>query len=157
MLLDRTDLDLKAVAEDLAGDLAGPPIDIWDYAILDGSLAMDEPIPVVDGWELITPTADELRVLLPVPAVAAYQPDRPFHPDEYGGLTMLRRINRDAVPHYRPVVHWDVLYSLALNRPAHLLWQPLIALSLYANPVLRLWGRYQVEPGRRVRQAVRLS
>jgi len=149
MFLDRTDLDLKAVARDLANFLAGPPIDIWDYAILDGSLATDEPIPVVDGWELVTPTAEQLRLLLPVPATAAYQPDRPFDADDYSGLTMLRRIDLDALPHYRPVVHWEVLYSLALNRPAHLLWQPLIALSLYANPVLKLWGRYQIEPGRR--------
>jgi hypothetical protein len=37
-LLDRADLDLHAIAEDLAGYLAGPRIDIWDYAILDGSL-----------------------------------------------------------------------------------------------------------------------
>jgi len=88
--------------------------------------------------------------LLPVPATAAYQPARPFDPGDYDGLTMLRRIDRDAEPHHRQALHWDVLYSLAINRPAHLLWQPLIALSLYDNPVLQLWARYQVEPGRRV-------
>jgi hypothetical protein len=63
---------------------------------------------------------------------------------------VLRRVNRDAIPHKGIALHWDVLYSVALGRPAHLLWQPLIALSLYANPVLRLWARYRVEPGRRV-------
>jgi hypothetical protein len=52
-LLDRADLDLHAIAEDLAGYLVGPLIDIWDYAILDGSLTIDDPVPVVDGWELM--------------------------------------------------------------------------------------------------------
>ena len=149
-LLDRADLDLHAIAEDLASYLAGPLIDIWDYAILDGSLTIDDPVPVVDGWELITPTARQLRELLLVPATAAYQPARPFDPDDYRGLTMLRRVIPEAVPEAGPVLRGDVLYSLALDRPAHLLWQPLLALSLYENSVLRLWARYQVEPGRRV-------
>ena len=48
--------DFQAVAAELAGYLAGPPIDIWDYAILDGHLTADEPIQVIDGWELVTPT-----------------------------------------------------------------------------------------------------
>ncbi len=149
-LLDRADLDLHAIAEDLAGYLAGPPIDIWDYAILDGSLTIDDPVPVVDGWELITPTARQLRELLLAPATTAYQPARSFDPDDYSGLTMLRRVIPEAVPLAGPDLRWDVLYSLALDRPAHLLWQPLLALSLYENPVLRLWARYQIEPGRRV-------
>jgi hypothetical protein len=116
----------------------------------DGSLTIDDPVPVVDGWELVTPTAGQLRELLPVPATTAYQPARPFDPEDYGGLTMLRRVIPEAVPHAGPVLRWDVLYSLALYRPSHPLWQPLLALSLYENPLLRLWARYQVEPGRRV-------
>ena len=85
-------------------------------------------------------------MLLPLPSTASYQPARPFDPDGYSGLTMLRRINPEAAPHPGPVLHWDVLYSLALDRPARLLWQPLVALSLCANPVLRLWARNQVNP-----------
>lgn len=150
MLLDPADHDLRAVAEDLANYLAGPPGKIWDYAILDGNLVIDGAIPVVDGWQLVTPTADELRRLLPLPTTASYQPARPFDPDDYGGLTMLRRIEPRAKPHHRHLLRWDVLYSLAIDRPAHQLWQPLLALSLFDNSVLRLWARYQVESGRTI-------
>jgi len=150
MLLEPADHDLHAVAEDLASYLAGPPVDIWDYAILDCNLAVDGAIRVADEWELVTPTAQELRGLLPMPTTASYQPARPFDPDGYGGLTMLRRIERRARPHHRHLLRWDVLYSLAIDRPAHQLWQPLLALSLFDNSVLRLWARYQVEPGRTV-------
>ena len=150
MLLDPADHDLHAVAKDLASYLAGPPVDIWDYAILDGNLGVDSAIRVADEWELVTPTAQELRRLLPMPTTASYQPARPFDPDEYGGLTMLRRVERRARPHHRHLLRWDVLYSLAIDRPAHQLWQPLLALSLFDNSVLRLWARYQVEPGRTV-------
>jgi hypothetical protein len=38
MLLDQRDVDFKDVANDLAAYLAGPPVDIWDYAILDASM-----------------------------------------------------------------------------------------------------------------------
>lgn len=149
MLLAHAEPDLKAVARDLAGYLAGPSVGVWDYAILDASLMADDPIPVVDGWELVTQTAEQLHELLPVPVTAAYQPARPFAPEDYGYLTMLRRV-RDARPHHGPAFRWDVLYSLAIHRPAHLLWQPLLALSLFENSVLQLWARYQVEPGRRI-------
>ena len=150
MLLDPADHDFHAVAEDLASYLAGPPVDIWDYAILDGNLAVDGAIRVADWWELVTPTTQELRGLLPLPTTASYQPARPFNLDDYGGLTMLRRIERRARPHDRHLLRWDVLYALAIDRPAHQLWQPLLALSLFNNSVLRLWARYQVEPGRTV-------
>ena len=133
MLLDQADIDLKAVAGDLIGYLAGPPVAVWDYAILDANVATDEPIPVVDGWELVSPSVEQLRELLPMPATGSYQPDRPFTPEMYGGLAMLRRINSKARPHYGHLLRWDVLYSLALRRPAHLLWQPLLALSLFEN------------------------
>jgi hypothetical protein len=150
MLLDPAYHDFRAVAEDLASYLAGPPVEIWDYAILDGNLAIDGAIRVADEWELVTPTAGKLRTLLPLPTTTAYQPARPFDPDEYGGLTMLRRIEPRARPHHRHLLRFDVLYSLAVDRPAHQLWQPLLALSLFDNSVLRLWARYQVEPGRGV-------
>jgi hypothetical protein len=150
MLLDRPDLGFRAVAENLAGYLAGPRVDIWDYAILDGNLITDEPMPVTDRWELITPTSEQLHALLSVPATADYQPDRPFKPDDYAHLTMLRRVIRDAQPHYGHNLRFDILSSLAIDRPAHPLWQPLLALSLFENSVLQLWARYQVEPGRRI-------
>ena len=41
---------------------------------------------------------------------------------------------------------WDVLYYLAPNRPAHLLWQPLLALSLYENSVLRCGRGIKLNP-----------
>ena len=103
----------------------------------------------MDGWELVTPSADELRMLLPLPSTAAHQFNRPFDPfdpDEFGRLVMLRR---DAAPQKDTAVHGDFFESLAPGYPERLLWQPLIALSLYANPVLRLWAWYRIEPRRR--------
>ena len=144
--------DLQTVASDLAGYLAGPPVDIWDYAILDGSGTLQDPIPVVDEWELVTPSADELRILLPLPSTAAHQHDRPsgpFDPDDYGYLAMLRRVNRDAAPQRGIALHLELLESSTVGHPDRLLWQPLIALSLYANPVLRWWAWYRIEPRRR--------
>ena len=144
MLLDRVGTDFHDVASDLAGYLAGPPTEIWDYAILDGCGTLPDAIQVVDGWELVTPSADELRMLLPLPSTAAYQPARPFDPDDYRRLAMLRRrVDRDATD-------WTVFYSLAVGHPERLLWQPLTALSLYANPVLQLWARYRIAPRRQI-------
>ncbi len=102
------------------------------------------------SWNADTPVADELRSLLPLPSTASYQQARPFDPEAYGSLTMLRRVEPRARPHHRYLLRWDVLYSLAIDRPAHQLWQPLLALSLFDNSVLRLWARYQIEPGRTV-------
>jgi hypothetical protein len=149
MLIDPSDADLQAVASDLAGYLAGPSVDIWDYAILDGCGTLQDPIPVVDGWEVVTPSADELRMLLPLPSTAAHQFDRPFDPDEYGDLAMLRRVNREAAPQRGIAPRWDFLEFLDPGHPERLLWQPLTALSLYANPVLRSWAWYHIEPRRR--------
>jgi hypothetical protein len=150
LLQSRASHDYRAVAVDLAGYLAGPPIDIWDYAILDGRVSTGHPIQVIDGWELVTSTVEELRHLLPLPATASYQPDRPFAPQDYAGLTMLRRVRPGVRPLHAPAFRWDVLYSQAINRPAYPLWRPLLVLSLFENSVLQLWARYQVEPARRI-------
>lgn len=117
MLHSSATQDFHAVAEELAGYLAGPPVLIWDYAILDASFTTDAPIPVIDGWELVTPTSEDLRQMLPLPAAAKYQQKGPFKPQDYGGLTMFRR-SLEQRPHHGPILRWDVLYSLALNRPA---------------------------------------
>lgn len=101
MLQSRAPHDFHTVAEELASYLAGPPIDIWDYAVLDANFTTDDPIPVIDGWGLVTPTSEELRQLLPLPATADYQPNRPFKPQDYGGLTMLRRMLDDRPHHGR--------------------------------------------------------
>jgi hypothetical protein len=45
MLLHPSDADLPAVARDLAGYLAGPPVDIWDYAIIDAIGPLQDPHP----------------------------------------------------------------------------------------------------------------
>jgi hypothetical protein len=149
MLQSRAPHDFHTVAEELASYLAGRPIDIWDYAVLDANFATDDPIPVIDGWDLVTPTSEELRQLLPLPATADYQPNRPFKPQDYGGLTMLRR-RLDERPHHGPLLRFDVLGSLALDRRTYPLWRPLLLLSLFENSVLQLWARYQIEPGRRI-------
>jgi len=158
--------DLQAVASDLAGYLAGPPVDIWDYVLIDAIGPLQDPIPVVDEWELVTPSADELRMLLPLPSTAFYQ-GRPFNPDHYSELAMLRRVNRDAKPQGGLAVPSDFLESLDVGHPERQLWQPLIALSLYdhpialslydhpialrwdGNPILRVWAWYRIEPRRR--------
>jgi hypothetical protein len=62
---------------------------------------------------------------------------------------MLRR-TRDELPHHGPLLRFDVLGSLAADRPTYPLWRPLLLLNLFDNPVLQLWARYQVEPGRRI-------
>jgi hypothetical protein len=108
-----------------------PSVHIWDYAVLDGNLITDEPIPVADGWELVAPSADELRRVLPMPTTAAYQPAVPFKPDDYEYFTMLRRVNHRVGPHHRAVLHWEVLYSLALDRPAYPLGQQFLLLGLF--------------------------
>src|SRR6266700_7242252 len=165
--------DLQVVASDLAGYLAGPPVDIWDYVLIDAIDAigaLQDPIPVVDGWELVTPSADELFMLLPLPSTASHDYDRPldpFDPDDYGGLAMLRRVNRDAAPQRGIAVHLDCRESPAPDHPERKLWQPLTALSLYdnplglklydhtlalslnGNPILRVWAWYRIEPRRR--------
>jgi hypothetical protein len=149
LLQSRVPHDYHVVAEELADYLAGPPIDIWDYAILDANFTTDDPIPVIDGWQLVSPSSEDLRRLLPLPSTADYQPNRPFKPQDYGNLTMLRR-TRDELPHHGPLLRFDVLGSLAADRRTYPLWRPLLLLNLFDNPVLQLWARYQVEPGRRI-------
>lgn len=56
---------------------------------------------------------------------------------------MLRRID----PQQEPVRSSPISFDLD---PAHRLWEPLLALSLYRNPVVHLYARYVVEPGRHV-------
>ena len=116
---------------------------------MDANFTTDNPVPVIDGWELVTPTSEDLRQLLPLPATADYQPNRPFKPQDYGSLTMLRPTLDDR-PHHGPLLRFDVLSSLAVDRRAYPLWRPLLALSLFDNPVLQLWARFQVESGLRI-------
>jgi hypothetical protein len=99
----------------------------------------------LDEWELVTPTSNELADLVGVPSAAQHVTHgRSFRLDLYGGLAMLRRVNPDHRPHRGQFLSWD------MRRPAHVLWQPMLAMSLYQNPVVDLWARYRVEPGRRV-------
>jgi hypothetical protein len=96
----------------------------------------------VNGWELVTPTSGELADLVGVPSAARHVTGRSFR-DLYGGLAMLRRVDPGGQPHRGWIVSSHV-------RPAHALWQPLLAMSLYQNPIVHLWARYTVEPGRRI-------
>lgn len=143
LLLSDAPFDGKALAAELAAYLAGPAIPIWDYAIIDADVAEVGPIPVVEGWELVTPTAEDLAGLVGVPSAARHAGRSAFNLDLYGGLAMLRRVDPDGKPHSGFVIYWNL-------RPSHALWQPLLALSLFQNPVVHLWAQYDVEPGRRV-------
>jgi hypothetical protein len=143
LLLSGGRVDVPTLAAELAGYLAGPVVPLWDYAIVDADLTLSGPVPVVDGWELVTPTSEELASLVGVPSAAQHVTRRSFNLDLYAGLAMLRRIDPQGKPHGGLLVSWNM-------RPAHALWQPMLAMSLYQNPVVHLWAQYNVEPGRRV-------
>jgi hypothetical protein len=143
-LLAGEDLDAGALAAELAQFLAGPSVPVWEYAILDADVTLSMPIEVVDGWELATPTKVELAALIGLPSTARYaEPRKSLNLDLYPGLAMLRRVDPDGSPHSGLILYWNV-------RPAHSLWQPLLALSLFHNAVVQLWAQYDVEPARRV-------
>lgn len=55
---------------------------------------------------------------------------------------MLRRLDTAGKPRSGFMIYWE--------QPSWDLWQPLLAISLYQNPVLHLWAQYEIEPGRRV-------
>lgn len=143
LLLSGGGVDVPTLAAELAGYLAGPAIPTWDYAIVDADVTLSRPVPVVDGWELVTPTSEQLAGLVGVPSAAQHVPQRTFNLELYGGLAMLRRIDPAGKPHSGLVLYFD-------TRPAHALWQPILAMSLYQNPVVRLRAQYDVEPGRRI-------
>ncbi|MFP5328171.1 MAG: hypothetical protein ACLGHT_11900 [Acidimicrobiia bacterium] len=143
LVLSGEPVDTKTLAAELAAYLAGPTIPVWDYAIVDADVADVGPIPVVDGWELVTPTAEDLAGLIGVPSAARHVGRLTFNLDLYGGLAMLHRVDPEGKPHSGLIIYWN-------PRPAHALWQPLLALSLFQNPVVHLWAQYDVEPGRRV-------
>ena len=101
MLQSRAPHDFHAVAEDLAGYLAGPPVGVWDYAILDGNFTTGRPHP--GHRRLGTGHADQRR-LAPTAAASSHRrlpEDRPFKPQDYGSLTMLRRTLPE-LPHHGP-------------------------------------------------------
>ncbi len=143
LILSEEHVDPETLAAELAAYLAGPAVPVWDYAIIDADVADVGRIPVVDGWELVTPTAADLAGVVGVPSAARYVGRLSFNLDLYGGLAMLRRVDPEGKPHGGFVIYWNL-------RPSHALWQPLLALSLFQNPVVHLWAQYDVEPGRRV-------
>lgn len=136
------DVDVTVLARQLAEHLAGPSIPILSYAALDLDIALPAPVPVADGWELATPTVAELRDALPISTAARYQ-RRGWDPDFCAGVAMLRRIDPDQKPVRGSLISFD-------TQPAYRLWEPLLAMSLYANHVIHLHARYVVEPGRHV-------
>jgi hypothetical protein len=144
LLLSGERFDVPVLAAELGGYLAGPAVPVWEYAIIDADVSLSGPVPVIEGWELVTPSKQELSELVAVPSAARYVGRRrSFNLDLYGGLAMLRRVDPEGKSHWGFLIHWNF-------RPAHALWQPLFALSLYQNPVVHLWAQYDVEPGRRV-------
>jgi len=143
LILSAERFDKEALASELAGYLAGPAVPVWDYAIIDADVADIARLPVVDGWELVTPTAEDLAGIVGVPSAARHVGRLSFNLDLYGGLAMLRRVDPGGKPHSGFIIYWNL-------RPSHALWQPLLALSLFQNPVVHLWAQYDVEPGRRV-------
>jgi hypothetical protein len=142
LLLSGDVVDGPLLAIELAAYLAGPRIPIWNYAIVSADMTLSAPVPVVDGWELVTLSRAERANLVGVPSAARYARRHSFRHDLYGELAMLCRVNPNDSAHRDIHIHWE--------QPSWDLWQPLLAISLYQNPVLHLWAQYEVEPGRRV-------
>lgn len=143
LLLSDNAIDILVLATEIAAYLSGPVIPLWNYAIIDADMRLRPPVPVVDGWELVTPDHYELTHLLGVPSAADYVPSRlSLHPRLYRGLAMLRKIDPNGSAHDDIVIYFE--------QPSWDLWKPLLAISLYRNPVIHLWAQYEVEPARRV-------
>lgn len=134
---------MPVVVAEMAAYLSGPAIPVWNYAIIDADMTLSSSAQVVDGWELVTPDRDDLANLAGIPSAADYVPRLPLRYHLYGGLAMLRRIDPHGTAHDGLVVYFE-------QPPSWELWQPLLAISLYQNPVLHLWAQYEVEPARRV-------
>jgi hypothetical protein len=142
LLLSDNVIDKPTLAAELASYLAGPPVPVWNYAIIDADMRLSATVPVVGGWELVTRDRAERDSLVGVPSAARYVPKRTIHRDVYGRLAVLRRIDAEGSARSGFVIYW--------SHPSWDLWQPLLAMSLYQNPVLHLWAQYEIEPGRRV-------
>ena len=123
LLLSADLIDQPVLTTELAAYLAGPPISLLNYAITDGNVEIRAPVEVVDGWELVTPTREDLARLTGIPSAATYAPRRSLHHDLYGGLAMLRRIDPTGNPRSGFVIYF--------THPSWDLWKPLLALSLY--------------------------
>lgn len=93
LLLSDESIDVPALVTELAGYLAGPTIPLWRYALIDADMQLTTPVPVVDRWELTTPTWQELRRLVGVPSAARHVGRRSFDLNLYGGMAMLRRVD----------------------------------------------------------------
>lgn len=136
--------DRHALAVEVAQYLAGPSVPIWDYGMVDADVKIAAPVELSSGWELATPTSEELRNLLPVPSAHLFQSEQPFDLATYGGLSMLRRKNEQAEPRSGHIIYFPS------GRPALPFWEPLLMLSLYRNDVIHFWAHYLVEAGRTI-------
>lgn len=135
--------DRRLLAEEIAEHLAGPAVEIFDLVALDAAVELDGPVPVVCGWSLQRLDADHLRGLLPVPSAADLVTYQPYDVDILSQLALLRRPRDDQTPGSGIPISWDM-------QPAYAVWQPLLALMLFQNPVVHFYARYKVEPRRRV-------
>jgi hypothetical protein len=72
MLLSGDTVDVQVLAGELAGYLAGPMKPMLEYAIIDADVTLGTPVPVVNEWELVTPTSGELAGLVGVPSAAQH-------------------------------------------------------------------------------------
>jgi hypothetical protein len=136
-------VDDTAIADELIGYLAGPAVPIYLYAGLNADIQLSAPLLVAE-WELVTPSADELRSLLPLPSLTPYQPSLPWSPSDWAGLAFLRSERPDA----RPIT--GLVISFPRAHPEWTLWRPLLALSVCTNDVIKMWSEHLVEPGRYV-------
>jgi hypothetical protein len=143
LVLSEVPADDAVTIDELVGYMAGPAVPIFQYAGLNADVHLRSPLAVAE-WELVTPSAQELRSLLPVPSLSRYQPSSPWSPDDWAGLAFLRRKQ----PAARPITGLAISFPRA--HPEWALWRPLLVLSLCTNDVIRMWSDHIVEAGRHV-------
>ena len=127
------DPDSGQIAHRVAGYLAGPPLPLWHYIVIDVRVPVPS-LPLFDGWELTG--IDRVNDLtLPI-----------NFPGSFNGLWSVDSMHDRGFGALRVPDAADTVNG-GLSAQA-LLW-PLMALNLREQPV-RAFLAYQVEPGRRV-------
>ena len=126
----------------LAGFLAGPPVQMWRYLMLDADV--DETVTAaVAGWEMLTPGPELLTAISDNGArVGAHA--NTLLPAMYGGEVFLRRTEEGSPP-------TGFLFGALLeNRPYLKHWPVLLVMNLWSNHPCHAVAQHLIEPGRRV-------
>lgn len=136
-------VDVDTVADQFAAFLTMKQPAVQAWLLLDAEIPLGTDV-VFGPWRLVSPGSAALRSLAPVENAHEYLPDRRrIDASLYGQSAFLIRDEPDC----KPVTGHLWFYA---QRPEQLAWEPLLVLALWRHDVVRLDGRYHVEPGRRV-------